>query len=134
MRPSWCTGDGSEAPADIARKLLRRSRERGALDFDSVADDGPFEITLADICEERTRYIQTSQVSNPPARICQYCRHLKKPEGWCAKMARAYDCGKGNWDDSVRRRDAAGRSNPNLEFSCDEFEAEFKTWKQVYYV
>jgi hypothetical protein len=132
-RLSWCRGDGTEDPGDVARRLLRQSRKRSALPFDCVDDSGPFEISLADICEERTRFVQTDTVSKPPARICKYCRHLKKPEGSIAAMGKIYDCHKGHWDDSVRGCRGRGVRNPNLEFSCDEFEAEFATRKESYY-
>jgi hypothetical protein len=132
-RLSWCKGDGTENPGDIARRLLRQSRERSALPFDCIDDPGPFEIRLADICQQRTRYVETNRVSKPPARICKYCRHLKRPEGVGALRIRAFDCHRGNWDDSVRGRGPTGGYDPNLEFSCDEFEANFETRAETYY-
>lgn len=133
-RLSWTKGNGSEDPREITIKLLRQSYDRGALEFDLIVDNGPWGISRADFLPQKTREVETDEPIEPPRRICEYCRHLKRPQGMAANMARLFDCDLGNWSDRERGiKNRAGVRSPNLEFTCAEFEPVFKKEKEVYY-
>ena len=135
-RLSWKTGDGTEDPKEIAIQLLRKSYDRGALTFDLIADKGPFGISIKDFVPKKTRMIKTNKPIDPPRKVCEYCRHLVRPQGFAANMARMFDCGRGNWSDRERgisEENRTGKLSPNLEFTCDEFTPVFKMREETYY-
>lgn len=128
-RLSWKTGDGKENQREIAIELLRKSYDRGALTFDLISDEGPFGISLREFVPPKTRMIQTDEPIEVPRKICQYCRHLVRPQGFAANMARIFDCGRGNWTNRERgisETERSGRRSPNLDFTCHEFAPAYK--------
>ncbi len=135
-RLSWMKGNGTEHPKEMAIQLLRRSYDRGAITFDLIADEGPFGISIKDFVPPRTRMVKTDEPIVPLRKICEFCRYLERPKGIAAKRAGIFDCGLDNWTDRERgipqKHQSVGRS-PNLEFTCDEFEPEFKEIEETYY-
>ncbi len=59
-RLSWKMGDSEEDSKAVAIELLRKSYERGALEFDLITDNGPFQISIKDIVPKKTETSKSS--------------------------------------------------------------------------
>lgn len=123
-RLSWGLGRKEEAPRAVAIELLRKSHSRGALEFDLISDQGPYGISIKDIVPRPPPSDRVAKTSAVKQRTCEFCYFLERPQGVAALRARAFDCGLGNWPREVREaeRTNCGAWQPNLSFSCDEFE------------
>jgi len=62
---SWKIGHSEEDPKAVAIELLRKSYDRGALEFDLIADDGPFQISIKDFVPQETK--TSSTLTRPKA-------------------------------------------------------------------
>ena len=118
------SGRGSEDPRAIAVQLLKKSFADGRLEFDAITDAGPFEILKSEFVPPRRTLVPTGKRIQAPRKTCEYCQHLKHPQGFAAAMARIFDCELGKWTDKERGIDPknpSGRRQPNLNFSCSGF-------------
>jgi hypothetical protein len=123
-RLATTSGGSADDPRTIAVNLLRKSFADGKLEFDTIVDAGPFEIQKKEFVPPRRVLIPTGKPIRPPRKTCEFCKHLRRPQGVAANMARIFDCGLDKWTDKERGIDPLnprrGRT-PNLNFSCSEF-------------
>ena len=108
----------------IALQLLKKIFADGKLEFDAIADAGPFDIQKKEFVPPRRFIVQAGKPILPPRKTCEYCKHLRRPQGFAAAMAKMFDCELGKWTDNERGIDQNSRSRirkPNLNFSCSQF-------------
>jgi len=65
LRLSWKIGHSEEDPKAVAIELLRKSYARGALEFDLISDNGPFQISIKDFVPQETK--TSSTLTKPKA-------------------------------------------------------------------
>mgnify|MGYP006085340823 CR=1 FL=1 len=131
-------GNGEEDLKEIAVKLLRKSYDKGAITFDLISNEGPFDISIEDFVPPKTRWVETREPIDPPQKICKYCRHLSRDS--IRYLGGVYKCKLGNWSGQEwaqvnmhRGEERLGEKQVNFEFTCDEFEPAFKTQEETYY-
>lgn len=120
------SGRGCEDPRAVALHLLRKSVADGRLEFDAITDAGPFEIQKSDFVAPRRTLVPTGKRIQPPRETCEYCEHLRRPQGFAAAMAQIFDCELGKWTDKERGinpKNPSGVRQPNLNFACSCFTA-----------